>query len=69
MLAGNYKILYFDNFKDCFRTYESIGVKWEFPFEINEGYAIIYKPELDSILNIDNYDMRYVFNNVFASIK
>lgn len=69
MQAGNFKILYFDNVKDCFRTYESIGLKWEFPFEINEGYAIVYKPELDSILNIDNHDIRYVFNNVFATIK
>lgn len=68
MRAGNFKILYFDN-KDCFRTYEAIGVKWEFPFEVNEGYAIFYKPELDSILNIDNYDIRYIYNNVFASVK
>jgi hypothetical protein len=69
MQAGNFKILYFDNVKDCFRTYELIGLKWEFPFEINDGYAIVYKPKLDTILDIENYEIRWVINNPFTQIK
>ena len=80
MLVGNFKILYFEDFRECFTTYEiiifnlnfpnnSTDIKWDFPYQINDGYAIVYKPELDKILNIDNYEIRWVMNNIFTQIK
>ena len=73
MPVGNFKILYFKKYVDCFMTYDRImekinypnyskNIKWDFPLEINDGYGIIYRPELDNMLDIDNYEIRWVMN-------
>ena len=65
MRVGNYDFIYFDDHKECFRTYEVIidSLKeWEFPFQVNDGYAIYYNDRLDKILDIEKYDIRRVMN-------
>ena len=73
MQAGNFTILYFEDFRECFRVYETIifylndlhnstEIKWDFPFEIGDGYGIVYNSKLDKILNMDNYETRWVMN-------
>jgi hypothetical protein len=65
MRAGNYDLIYFEDFKECFRTYEMIidSLKeWEFPFQINDGYVIYYNHKLDEILDIDKYEIRRIMN-------
>ena len=65
MLVGNYDVLYFDDYKKCFSTYEIIidSLKeWEFPFQVNDGYVIYYNPKLDEILNIKKYEIRRFMN-------
>ena len=66
MQAGNFKILYFEDFRECFKVYElivvSTDIKWEFPFQINDGYGIVYNSKLDKILDMDNYETRWVMN-------
>ena len=71
MQVGKIEILYFKRYVDCFITYDLImehinypnytrNIKWDFPFETNHGYGIVYRPELDNILDIDNYEMRII---------
>jgi hypothetical protein len=65
MLPGNYDLIYFEDFKECFRTYEIIidSLKeWEFPFQMNDGYVIYYNYKLDEILDIDKYEIRRIMN-------
>jgi hypothetical protein len=80
MPVGNFKILYFEDFRECFKTYEaivfnlnypnnSIDIKWSFPFQINDGYGIVYKPQLDKMLDMDNYEIRWVMNPFMNELK
>jgi hypothetical protein len=65
MQVGNYDILYFDDYKECFKTYEIIIdslQEWSFPFQVNDGYVIYYNNKLDKILNIRDYDIRRIIN-------
>jgi len=62
------KIILFQDFKECFRVYETIifnlnfphnstDKKWMFPFEYKLGYGILYGSELDKILDIEDYNI------------
>lgn len=65
MLVGNYDIIYFDNYKECFNTYETIIdslQEWEFPFQVNDGYVIYYNDKLNQILDIKKYEIRRFMN-------
>lgn len=65
MLVGNYDVLYFHDYKKCFRTYEVILEtlqEWDFPFQVNDGYVIYYNNKLNSILDIKKYEIRRFMN-------
>jgi len=65
MLVGNYDVLYFDDYKKYFKTYELIIdslQEWDFPFQVNDGYVIYYNSKLDKILDIKKYEIRRFMN-------